>query len=242
MFLAIDIGNTNVTCGIHDGENWIHSLRLPSTLDCWNSFFALKKYDISQTAISSVVPSLTPIYLESIKNIFKIDAHLITFENSGINLKVDTPNEVGVDRICNVAAVKALEKLPAVIGDIGSATNYDVVNEKGAFIGGAIAPGLETAAHYLIEKAALLQNTAFVLPNKVVGTNTEMNLQSGIMFGAIDVVDGMFKRILSETGWNTYHIVVTGGFGKLISPHLKIEHTCITTLTLDGIRKLYYKQ
>ncbi len=238
MLLAIDIGNTNVTCGVHDGKDWIHTLRIPSTLDFWSSFSSLNEFEISRTAISSVVPALTSVYIESVRNIFHLDAHIINPENAGIELQVDSPNEVGTDRICNVAAVKALGKLPAVVGDIGSATNYDVVDKNGAFIGGAIAPGMETAAHHLIEKAALLKETGFVLPSTVVGTNTESNLQSGIMFGAIDVVDGMFQRILNETNWKNCYIFVTGGFGKLLSPHLKTKHTLIPTLTLDGIGQL----
>ena len=127
----------------------------------------------------------------------------------------------------------------AVIGDIGSATNYDVVDEKGSFMGGAIAPGLETAAQNLFKKAALLKETAFTLPASVIGKDTTTNLQSGIMLGAIDVIDGMFNRILEEGGWANPQNVITGGFGELISPHLKTEHTLIPTLTIDGIRIIY---
>ncbi len=238
MLLAIDIGNTNVTCGVHDKKKWVHTLRLPSTLDFWNLFSSLNEFKISRVAISSVVPALTSVYVESVRNIFHLDAHIISTDNAGIELMVDSPNEVGTDRICNVAAVKALGKLPAIVGDIGSATNYDVVDKNGAFIGGAIAPVIETAAQHLIEKAALLKETALVLPPKAIGTNTEANLQSGIMLGAVDVVDGMFQRIINEANWKNYHIFVTGGFGKLLSPHLKTKHTLSPTLTLDGIRQL----
>jgi len=125
------------------------------------------------------------------------------------------------------------------VGDIGSATNYDVVDEKGAFIGGAIAPGIEVAAHNLIQKAALLKEAAFAVPELVVGKSTESNLQSGIMLGAIDVVDGMFTRIMGEMNWDDCNKIVTGGFGGLISPHLKTEHNYLPNLTLDGIRIIY---
>ena len=239
MILAVDIGNTNVTCGIYDGKRWVHTLRLPSTLDFWNQFSILKEFDITESAISSVVPDLTQVYIESIQNLFQIDVHIITYQNSGVELLVDTPKDVGVDRICNVAAAKILVGTPAIVGDIGSATNYDVVDEKGAFIGGAIAPGIEVAAHNLIQKAALLKETAFAVPELVVGKNTESNLQSGIMLGAIDVVDGMFTRIMGEMNWDDCNKIVTGGFGGLISPHLKTEHNYLPNLTLDGIRIIY---
>ncbi|RMZ48874.1 type III pantothenate kinase [Candidatus Marinimicrobia bacterium PRS2] len=239
MILAVDIGNTNVTCGVYDGKKWVHTLRLPSTLDFWNQFFTLKEFGITESAISSVVPDLTQVYIESIQNLFQIDVHIITYQNSGVELLVDTPKDVGVDRICNVAAAEILVGAPAIVGDIGSATNYDVVDEKGAFIGGAIAPGIEVAAHNLIQKAALLKETAFSVPELVVGKSTESNLQSGIMLGAIDVVDGMFTRIMGEMNWDDCNKIVTGGFGGLISPHLKTEHNYLPNLTLDGIRIIY---
>ena len=239
MILAVDIGNTNVTCGVYDGKKWVHTLRLPSTLDFWNQFSILKEFDITESAISSVVPDLTQVYIESIQNLFQIDVHIITYQNSGVELLVDTPKDVGVDRICNVAAAKILVGTPAIVGDIGSATNYDVVDEKGAFIGGAIAPGIEVAAHNLIQKAALLKEAAFAVPELVVGKSTESNLQAGIMLGAIDVVDGMFTRIMGEMNWDDCNKIVTGGFGGLISPHLKTEHNYLPNLTLDGIRIIY---
>ena len=153
--------------------------------------------------------------------------------------KVNFPEEVGADRICNTVAAKELIGCPAIIGDIGSATNYDVIDKSGVFIGGAIAPGLETAAHNLFEKTSLLKETAFTFPASAIGKDTATNLQSGIMLGAIDVIDGMFSRIQYETDWENPHNIITGGFGKLISPHLKTEHTLLPMLTLDGIRFIY---
>jgi type III pantothenate kinase len=241
MFLALDIGNSNVVCAIHDTKKWIHSIRISSNLDFCNKFKTLKEYDITRAAISSVVPKLTPIYVASIRNIFHIDAFIINHENSDIELNVEVPEEVGADRICNTAAAIDLAVCPAIIGDIGSATNYDVVNENGSFIGGAIAPGIEVAAQNLIQRAALLKKTAFIVPKTAVGKSTDSNLQSGIMLGAIDVIDGMFQRILTEMGWENNNVIVTGGFGELISSHLITKHMLIPTLTLDGIRIIYEK-
>ena len=232
--LAIDIGNTHVTCGIHE-KYWIEIIRIPSNLNFWNSFSKIKKHEISNVAISSVVPKLSSIYQEAIRNLLKIDPLIINHENCGMELIVDEPKEVGIDRICNTAAVNKLS-LPSIIGDIGSATNYDVVNENGAFIGGAISPGLKTAAKNLFKKAALLKKTAFIIPPSPIGKNTHTNLQSGIMFGAIDVIDGMFKRLETELDLKKVNKIITGGFGELISPHLKTKHHFFPHLTLDGIR------
>ena len=242
MFLAIDIGNTNVTCGIHDGNTWIKIIRISSNMNFENQFNILKKYKVNNAAISSVVPQLTDLYHKSITHMFQINALIIDYKNSNINLDVITPKEVGVDRICNCAAAIEIGKLPVIIGDIGSATNYDVVNQKRAFIGGAIAPGLEVAARNLLSKAALLKDTTFIVPDNAIGKDTNSNLQSGIMLGAIDVIDGMFKRIQIEAGWNDVNNIITGGFGKLISPHLKTKHLFIPTLTLDGIKLIHDRQ
>ena len=242
MFLALDIGNSHVVCAVHDSKKWIHSIRIPSTLDFWNQFFTLKKYTVTHAAISSVVPRLTSLYVESIQNIFHIDSFIINHENSGIVLEVDSAKEVGIDRICNTAGAKELIGCPAIIGDIGSATNYDVVNETGAFIGGAIAPGLETSSRNLFDKAALLKETAFIVPTSAIGKNTASNLQSGIMLGAIDIIDGMFSRIQSEMEWEDPYNIISGGFGEMISPHLQTKHALLPTLTLDGIRIIYEKQ
>ena len=242
MLLALDIGNSHVVCAIHDSKKWIHDLRIPATLDFWNQFFKLNEYDIKEAAISSVVPRLTTVYSESIRNIFHIDSFIIRHDNCGVDLKIDDPKEVGTDRICNVAAAKELVGCPAIVGDIGSATNYDVLDEKGAFIGGAIAPGMKTAAKNLFEKAALLKETSFIVPTSAIGKDTATNLQSGIMLGAIDSIDGMFKHIQSETGWENSQNIITGGFGKLISPHLETKHTLLPTLTMDGIRIIHERQ
>ena len=241
MFLALDIGNSNVVCAIYDSKKWIFSIRISSNLDFCNKFKTLKEHDITHAAISSVVPKLTPVYVESIQNIFHINAFIVNHENSGIELNVKDPKEVGADRICNTAAAKGLAGCPAIVGDIGSATNYDIIDEKGNFIGGAIAPGPETAARNLFKKGALLKEVAFTLPVSAIGKDTATNLQSGIMLGAIDVIDGMFVRIQSETGWEDPFTIITGGFGEMISPHLKTEHMLIPTLTLDGIRIIYEK-
>ena len=237
ILLAIDIGNTHVTCGIYD-KKWNEIIRIPSNENSFNSFSSLKKHKITHAAISSVVPKLNAIYITSIQDLFNINPFLITHENCGVELIVDKPSEVGIDRICNTAAAQQINK-PAIIGDIGSATNYDVVDKNGAFIGGAISPGLETAAKNLFNKAALLKSTAFMIPPSSIGKNTQTNLQSGIMFGAIDVIDGMFKRLEIDLGYKGINKIITGGFGKLISPHLKTKHQLIPNLTLDGIRLIF---
>lgn len=242
MLLAIDIGNSNVTYGIFDKNKWISFYRIESNINSVEKLLNIKKYNIKNIAISSVVPELTSLYSDFLYQSYNIKPLIINHKNAKILLNVDSPNEVGSDRICNAAAAIKLFDTPTIIGDIGSATNYDVIDENKAFIGGSIAPGLETAAQHLFEKAALLEEIAFTVPKLAIGKNTKTNLQSGIMFGAIDVIDGMLNRIIKESNWNKFNIIITGGFGKLISPHLKTKHQLISNLTLEGIRIIYNQQ
>jgi len=242
VLLAVDIGNTNITCGLYKNHNWVKIIRIPSTSNFDEQLISLKDYEINNVAISSVVPELTDICYEGINKLFQINGFVINHSNSGIMLDVHNPEEVGSDRICNSVAAINMVGVPAIVGDIGSATNYDVINNASAFIGGAIAPGLETAARNLFNKAALLKETAFKIPKYVIGRDTPTNLQSGIMLGAIDVIDGMFKRIQNEAGWDQSNNIITGGFGELISPYLKTKHQFIPTLTLDGIRIINEKR
>ena len=129
MLLALDIGNSHVCCAVYDSNKWIYDIRISSNLDFWNKFKTLKEYDITHAAISSVVPKLTHVYVESIRNIFHIDTFIVNHENSRVELNVEVPKEVGADRICNTAAAKELAGCPAIIGDIGSAINYDVIEQ-----------------------------------------------------------------------------------------------------------------
>ena len=236
MILFIDIGNTNVVCALWDGQIYLHSRRIESISGRNEKFSGIKSSEVESIIISSVVPLLTDEYISDVKEKFNLDPFIVTHENCGIQLLVDQPNEVGADRICNVAAASTLFDCPIIVVDFGSATTYDVINEDSAFIGGAIAPGIDVSAHHLIEKTALLRSAAFQFPKTVVGKNTESNLQSGIMFGGVDAVTGMLSRIQTEMNWDNCTVILTGGFSSLISPKLDIPHTLSPDLTLDGMR------
>ena len=148
-----------------------------------------------------------------------------------MNLKVNNPSTVGADRLCNIKATIQLYNVPAIIIDFGTATTYDVINKDSEFIGGAIAAGVETSAAYLIEKAALLSKTDLEFPEHAIGIDTKQNIQSGIMYGAVDQLEGMINRIKKESN-EEYNIIITGGLAKTISPYLSIKHTLDSDLTL----------
>ena len=145
----------------------------------------LTKYNLGNfdyIILCSVVPNLTKLLINYCKN-HSINIYEINYKNSHLNLHVDNPSEVGNDRICNAIAAKKLNFNPSIIIDFGTATTYDVINNDGDFIGGAIAPGIDVSADYLINKTALLKDTIYKFPQKVIGKNTISNIQSGVMYG-----------------------------------------------------------
>ena len=238
MRLTLDIGNTQIKFGIFDKMNLVYSSYFNDSDNIVDEFGKIKKFNPEVGIISSVVPPLTLKYKKQIRDFLNIDTFIIDYKNCKMKLDVTVPNTVGIDRICNVAAVKNIYPTPTIIVDFGTATTYDVVNKNGYFIGGAIAPGIKTSAAYLISKAALLNDTDLKFPKNIIGKDTKENIQSGIMYGAIDQVEGMIKRINNETKINN-HIILTGGFSKLLSPKLKINHTLDIDLTLKGMIFIY---
>ena len=236
MILCIDIGNTNVVTAIWDGEKYFNEHRIDSVEDIEGRLSHIDFNVISKIIFSSVVPKLADEYIHKLKDLTKITPFIVNCQNCTLELDVDLPQEVGADRICNSFAAKNLFGSPAVVIDFGSATTYDVIDENGTFIGGAIAPGIDISAHHLIQKTALLKSTAFQFPQKAVGRNTKTNLQSGIMFGGVDAINGMLNRIQSEMNWGKINIILTGGFSSLISPQLERPHKLAPHLTLDGMR------
>lgn len=236
MILCIDVGNTNVVTAIWDGEKYFNEHRNESISGIKGCLDHINFNDVTQIIISSVVPKLTTEYINQLDKLTSATPFVVDWKNCNLELDVDMPEEVGADRICNSFAANNLFGSPAVVVDFGSATTYDVIDESGAFIGGAIAPGIDISAHHLIEKTALLKSAAFQFPEKVVGRNTKTNLQSGIMFGGIDAINGILNRIQAEINWESMNVILTGGFSHLISPQLDRPHELAPHLTLDGMR------
>jgi len=234
MILTIDIGNTKVKWGIFKKKQLIYSSSLDEKENINKKILSITKYSLKAAVISSVVPQLTPIYKNLIEKELNIAPLIVNHINSKLILEVHEPNTIGADRLCNIKAAIELYNTPAIIIDFGTATTFDVINLKNKFIGGIISPGIETSAKYLIDKAALLNKTDFKFPKKIIGKNTKTNIQSGIMFGAIDQINGLVKRINTETK-TTNNIILTGGFSKLLAPHFSFNHTLDIDLTLKGM-------
>ena len=231
MKLAIDIGNTFIKCGIFHKQKIVDRASVQSA-DELLSFF--KKYELSKIILSSVVPKKSKEFINYLNKRFNLPVYVVNYKNTNLKLKVQEPASVGNDRICNIFSAIKLYSSPLIVIDFGTATTYDVINSREEFIGGIIAPGVETSAENLISKAALLDDISFDFPSKVIGNNTKNNIQSGFMFGAVSQVEGLVNKIETESK-TKYTVILTGGFSNLLSSHLNTSHIVDVDLTLKGM-------
>ena len=240
---CIDIGNTEIDVATYINNNDF-TIGNANTYD--NTIFEFIELNCAPSlieqfeniAISSVVPKIENKIIERFQK-FNLSCFSVSHLNSNITLDVESPNEVGNDRICNMKVAIKKKLYPAIIVDFGSGTTYDVINEKGHFIGGAIAPGVDVSAQNLFKRAAQLSKVNYELPKSVIGKNTTTNLQSGIMYGGIDAINGMLNRIKKEMNNEIENIILTGGFSKILSTHISHKHTLDPDMTIKGIKLIW---
>jgi type III pantothenate kinase len=254
MLLAIDIGNTHTVLGMYDGKKLKEYFRVASnhsfTVDeCGILLKQLfEEYNkIKDVIICSVVPPLTPIYEEMSKKFLKVDPIVVSSDLPlGIKILYDDPKTVGADRLANAVAAYEIYGGPAIVVDLGTATTFDVISEKGEYLGGAIAPGIETSSLNLFQKASQLFKVSLEKPKKAIGTNTEESLRSGIVFGAVGQIDEIVNRIKKELSENFRSqkkpkVIATGGLSNLVAKESKTIEEINSTLTLEGLRRIYFR-
>ena len=254
MLLAIDIGNTHTVFGIYRKSKLVADWRVTSMLQRTEDevgtqvrlFLKEAKIPlkgIEQVGISSVVPNLTDIYTTMARKYFHLAPLIISSAlDLGIKILYDDPNSVGADRICNAVAGFALFGGPLIIIDFGTATTYDAVSGTGDYIGGVIAPGMETSAVDLHRRAAKLPKVELHFPKTIIGKDTVSSMQAGILYGAIDALEGMVERIhgeLRKREGKKAIVVATGGFSRLMASHSKSITECVPSLVLDGVRLIH---
>ena len=252
MILVIDIGNTNVKLGVFSKEGeFVHSTRLSSsthkTSDEYylsiRDLFAQKGIQISQVTgviISSVNPALNYTFEHLIAVYFKVKPMIVgSGIKTGLNIRYDNPKEVGADRIVNSVSAYHIYGGPCVIIDCGTATTFNVVSEKGEFLGGAISFGLKASADALCQKAAKLPKIELVRPDKVIGKSTITNMQSGIVNGYVGMVEYMVKKLKEELNAPNAKVIATGGLSEIVSSCSDVIDVVDRKLTLRGLYILY---
>jgi len=250
MLLAVDIGNTNVTLGVFDGEKLRATWRMATDVNQMGDEYAallltllnyqgMKTSDIKEAAMCSVVPPLVGTFEELLERYFNVSPLVVRAGvKTGVRILMDNPREVGTDRIVNAVAAHYLYKRAVIVADLGTGTTFDIVSREGDFIGGVIAPGIGIAAQALYTRTAALPRVELVHPQKAIGTNTITAMQSGIVFGYIGLVEGLVARIQKELGEKAL-VVATGGYAELIARGTKVIDEINPDITLVGLRLIY---
>ena len=249
--LVVDVGNTQTVIGVYEGSDltldWRVATEKSHTADeirakLASLFFAdgFDACSVVGLSLSSVVPRLTAAWSKVARDMFGVEALLCTAAQAGDLFDTDypRPEEIGADRVADSVAARALYGQPVVVVDFGTATNIEIIDKQGRFVGGIIAPGVETSAQALFSRATRLADTALVAPPKVIGRSTDQAIQSGIVFGEADRVDGLLRRVYAQLGYKA-PAVATGGLASTISQYSTEITEINPTLTLEGLRLIF---
>jgi type III pantothenate kinase len=251
MILAFDIGNTETTAALFDGEvvgpHWRLTTNLPRTPDEYvlllRSLLQASGIDVAAvtgSAICSVVPPATQTLIHACLECFGRAPAIIDARAAlPVRLEVDEPFTVGADRIANTLAASRLHKRDTIVVDLGTASTYDCITADGAFIGGIIQPGIGTSAETLFRRTAQLAATDLTPPKKVIGTRTDECIRSGVLYGAADSIDGLVGRIKKEWAVPNPLVIATGGFAEILRPYCQSFDEVDVFLTLRGVRLGY---
>lgn len=253
MILVIDVGNINMTIGIFDGEELKATFRLttktPRTSDEYGVMFlqllASKKIavtDLGGSIISSVVPDVMHALTGALVKYLGSDPLIVgPGVKSGIRIITEDPRSIGADRI--VDAVAAYEKYggPVLVIDFGTATTYDLITSKGEFTAGITAPGIRISSEALWRQTAKLPNIEIKKPKTILAQETVSSMQAGLIYGQIGQTEYIIKKVREESGFGDMKVVATGGLGRVIADETCEINIYDSTLTLDGLRRIYDK-
>lgn len=250
MILAIDVGNTQTVIGVFEHDRLEGHWRISTDASLTADELRIKIQgllaaegsawdEVERVIVSSVVPNLTEAYEEVALRATGLSPMIVgPGLKTGMPIHYDNPHEVGADRIVNGVAAYQTFGGPVVVVDFGTATTIDVIDSEGAYLGGAIAPGLETSAEALFAKAARLSKVDLEDPGTVIGKNTRASVQAGLLLGEAARVDGLVRRVWTELGAET-RVVATGGLAERLAPLCETVTDVDADLTLKGLLSVY---
>ena len=230
MILALDVGNTNITCGVFDGDRIKASFRITTKMPRTSD-----EYGMLLNIMHSLQNGLIKYF--NIRPII-VEAGIKT----GIRIATPNPQQIGADRIVDAVAAYELYGGPVLVIDFGTATTYDMVDENGTFMGGITAPGIRISAKALWEDAAKLPEIEIKKPDNILGKDTITSMQAGLVYGQIGQTEYIINKVKEETGMYDAKVVVTGGLGRIISNETENVDVYDPDLTLKGINLVYRKQ
>jgi len=249
MLLAVDVGNTESTLGLFDGDelraHWRLTTTTTRTADEMRVLVTqlvaaegLTPKDVTAVALCSVVPPATAPLVTALDMAFALTPLVVDASSRlPITLDVDEPRTVGADRVVNTLAASQIYRRDCIVVDLGTATTYDCISAHGSFFGGIIQPGVQTSAAMLFSKTAMLPSTALATPTRAIGTNTVDCIRAGVVYGAADSIDGLIRRCKEE--WprpEAPYVVATGGLASTFRPFCAEFDEVDPALTLKGLR------
>jgi len=250
MLLVIDIGNMNIKLGAFDGDKLKAAWNLATDIHHTSDEYGGVVLDLMErekvlaskvtgVVLCSVVPPLLHTFVQMCKKYLNTKPLVVEAGvKTGMRISVDNPREVGPDRVVNAVAAQNLYGKPVIIIDLGTATTFDVVSQEGDYLGGAIAPGISIASEALFARTAVLPRIELVRPQQVIGRNTIAAMQSGIIFGYIELIGGMIRRIEEELG-SKAKVIATGGQVYPFAEEIATIDVINPNLTLIGLRLIY---
>lgn len=251
MLLVTDVGNTTTVIGIFEGDALRAHWRLSSTLrtsdELGISLLTLlgtkgvAPEEIEGAAFASVVPMMDFSLREALRNFFNVEPLQVDSTiDTGMEIRYATPHELGADRLVTAVAGRAKYGAPLIVADYGTAITFDAVSPEGAYLGGAIAPGLNSSISALFSKAAKLPQVGLSLPKSVIGRNTNESIQSGIVLGSAGLTDHIVGLLRAELGTEA-KVVATGGHAGLMARVSRTIDIVDPWLMLDGLRMIYQR-
>ncbi len=250
MLLVIDVGNTSITFGVFNNDKLISSFNFKTNKKSNTEQFSLnlaREFSensidpslINASIISSVVPELKVVIAETIKNITGLEPIEVSHSSkTNMSILYDNPKEVGADRIVNSVAAYSIFKTSTIVVDFGTATTFDCISAEGAYLGGAIAPGIKISSDALTLSASKLPRVDIEKPRNIIGKNTAESMQAGIFYGYVSLVDGLI-RCLKKSMQTDPVVISTGGYSKIISDESELIKHCDEFLTLKGLQILF---
>lgn len=254
MLLTIDVGNTNITLGVFEGDDLLGSFRVTTKINRTSDEFGitfreilrsnnLDARGIQDVIIASVVPNVMHSLTSSIIKYFDIQPIIVEAGiKTGIRIVAENPKQIGADRIVDAAGAFKLYGGPVLVLDYGTATTYDLVDGNGTLLSCVIAPGIRTSARALWEGAAKLPEIEIKKPDKILAKETISSMQAGLVFGQIGQTEYIVKHMIEESGFENVKVVATGGLGNLIASETQCIDIYNPNLTLYGMKFIYDKQ
>lgn len=250
MLLTIDIGNTNLTLGLYDGNNLAAHWRLATDYARMPDEYGLQLHGLLQNAkhtvkdvagicLASVVPQITGRVIQACREYLDQEPFVVDVGiKTGIKVRYDDPKAVGADRIADAVAVMYLYGGPACVIDFGTATTFNAITKDGEYLGGAITAGIQLATEALFTHAAKLPRIDLQRPPSIIGRNTVHAMQAGLLFGYVSMVEGMVDRFRKELG-PSMKVIATGGLAEIVAQETDVIQIIAPWLTLDGLRLLW---